>query len=254
MHALPHSVPLTLQQATTNPRLRQRLLDAHGWLGQSLVGSLLLSPGSKCTWGFVCALQESVSQSYVKFWQLYGGVNGDLLQEGLCHTQVCRTQSPCPWGSPLLTWTSAGDTQTVKGRSGSVSVGSPAGHKILFESSKHLWWVWGLILNTISPFLPHFCNFSFALGHGVSVSGGIQHSPVNGCSGASCNFGVLTGVDEHMSVYSAILPLPCSLSRLHILNLCFLTHKTIIMMIWINWKFPGFQLLCVLLCVILCIH
>ena len=23
-----------------------------------------------------------------KFWQLYGGVNGDLLQEGLCHTQV----------------------------------------------------------------------------------------------------------------------------------------------------------------------
>ena len=108
---------------------------------------------------------------------------------------------------------------SVKGRSGSVSVGSPGGHKILFESSKHLWWVWSLILNTISPFLPHFCDFSFALGHGVSVSGGIQHSPVNGCSGASCNFGVLTGVDEHTSVHSAILALPCSLSRLHILNL-----------------------------------
>ena len=84
-------------------------------LGQSLVGSLLLSPGSQCTWGFVCALQESVSQSYVKFWQLYGGVNGDLLQEGLCHTQVCCTQSPCPWGSPLLTWTSTGDTQSKAG-------------------------------------------------------------------------------------------------------------------------------------------
>ena len=27
--------------------------------------------------------------------RLYGGVNGDLLQEGLCHTQVCCTQSPC---------------------------------------------------------------------------------------------------------------------------------------------------------------
>ena len=38
-----------------------------------------------------------------KFWQLYGGVNGGLLQEGLCHTQVCCTQSPCPCGSPLLT-------------------------------------------------------------------------------------------------------------------------------------------------------
>ena len=46
-----------------------------------------------------------------KFWQLYGGINGDLLQEGLCHTQVCCTQSPCPCGSPLLTCTSTGDTQ-----------------------------------------------------------------------------------------------------------------------------------------------
>ena len=47
-----------------------------------------------------------------KFWQLYGGVIGNLLQEGLCHTQVCCTQSPCPCGSPLLTRTSTGDTQT----------------------------------------------------------------------------------------------------------------------------------------------
>ena len=34
-------------------------------LGQSLVGSLLLSPRSWCMQGFVCALQESVSQSCV---------------------------------------------------------------------------------------------------------------------------------------------------------------------------------------------
>ena len=34
-------------------------------LAQSLMGSLLLSPGSWCTQGFVCALQESVSQSCV---------------------------------------------------------------------------------------------------------------------------------------------------------------------------------------------
>ena len=47
-----------------------------------------------------------------KFWQLYSGVNGDLLQEGLSHTQVCCTQSPCPCGRPLLTRTSSGDTQT----------------------------------------------------------------------------------------------------------------------------------------------
>ena len=36
-------------------------------LGQSLVGSLLLSPGSWCTQGFVCALQESVSPVLWKF-------------------------------------------------------------------------------------------------------------------------------------------------------------------------------------------
>ena len=96
-------------------------------LGPSLVGSLLLSPGSWCT-GSVCALQESVSPVLCKSWQLYGGVNGNLLQEGLCHTQVCCTQSPCPCGSPLLTYISTGDAQT---QSVSVSVGSlsPGVHK-----------------------------------------------------------------------------------------------------------------------------
>ena len=55
-------------------------------LGQSLVGSLLLSPGSWCIQGFfvcVCAFQESVSPVLCKFWWLCGGANGDLLQEGL---------------------------------------------------------------------------------------------------------------------------------------------------------------------------
>ena len=105
-----------------------------------------------------------------KFWWLYGGVNGDLLQEGLCHTQVCFTQSSCPCDSPLLTHTSAGDTPTLKGRSGSVSVGflGPGAHNVLFESSECLWKVWGLILNAIFPLLPSFLGFSFALGHGVS--------------------------------------------------------------------------------------
>ena len=36
-------------------------------LGQSLVGSLLPSPGSWCAQGFVCALQESVSPVLCKF-------------------------------------------------------------------------------------------------------------------------------------------------------------------------------------------
>ena len=79
-------------------------------LGQCLVQSLLLSPGSWCTQVFVCAFQESVSPVLFKFWWFHGGVNGDLLQESLCHTQVCCTQSPR--GRPLLTRTSAVDTQS----------------------------------------------------------------------------------------------------------------------------------------------
>ena len=81
-------------------------------LGQSLVGSLLLYPESWCAQDSVCALQDSVSPVLCKFWWLYGGVNGDLLQEGLCHTQVFCTQSLCPCARPLLTRTFAGDTQT----------------------------------------------------------------------------------------------------------------------------------------------
>ena len=39
------------------------------------------------------------------------------------------------------------------------------------------------------------------------IFGGIQLSPVDSYSAASCNFGVLTGEDELMSFYSAILVL-----------------------------------------------
>ena len=103
-------------------------------LGQSLVGSLLLSPGSWCTQGFV------PSKSLCNFWQLYGAVNGDLLQEDLCHTQAYCMQSPSPCSRPLLTHPSAGDTQTpfwlsLCGASGSWCT------KGLFESSECLCWV-----------------------------------------------------------------------------------------------------------------
>ena len=67
-----------------------------------------------------------------------------------------EARDPCPHVRPLLTRTSTGDIQICKGRSGSVSVG-PLGtgvYKVLFVPSKHLWEVWGLILNMISPLLP----------------------------------------------------------------------------------------------------
>ena len=138
MNALLYSVPPTLQQATDNLHLHWRLLDIYWQVWVNLLWghcSFLLDPGAQ---GFVCALQESVSPVLCKFWWLYGGVNGDLLQKGLCHTQVCCTQIPCPRGRPLLTCISAGDTQTLKSISGSVSVGTPGVQKVLFEPSKHL--------------------------------------------------------------------------------------------------------------------
>ena len=75
-------------------------------------------------------------------------------------------------------------------------------HKVLYESSEHFWWVWGLILNMTLPLRPSFWGVSFALGCGVYFFGGIQHSPVNACSAVSCNFGLLAGEDEHTSFYS----------------------------------------------------
>ena len=71
-----------------------------------------------------------------------------------CMTQVCRSQRPCPRGRPLLPHAPTGNTQTLKGKSGSVSVGSlgPGTHIVLFEPSKNLWWVWGF--DSKSDFTP----------------------------------------------------------------------------------------------------
>ena len=116
-----------------------------------------------------------------------------MLHQGLLHPK------------PLPLWQATADTQTLKGKSGSVSVGSPGVHKILFEPSEHVWWVWDLILNVILLVLLSCWGFSFALGRGVSFFSGIQHSPVNGCSAVCCNFGVLAGDDESRSFCSTIL-------------------------------------------------
>ena len=104
MHALLYSVPPTLQQATTGPGLCQRVLDTHGQVCVSLVGSLLLSPESWCPEVCVCALQESVSPVLHKFWWLYGGVSGDFLQK--CYTippiQEFSYGSHTPYAAKIL--------------------------------------------------------------------------------------------------------------------------------------------------------
>ena len=55
----------------------------------------------------------------------------------------------------------------------------------------------------IMPLLQSCCN---SLDVRYLLFGGLQHPPVNGCSTASCNFGVLAGGDEHTSLLCHLEP------------------------------------------------
>ena len=167
MHALLHSVPPTLLQATADPHLCCRLLYTNGQVWVSLLlGSLLLSPGSWCTQGFVCALKESVSQSCVS--------SGSSMV-GLMTTSSKRAyaipRSAVP-RAPSLQQCIA-DPYLHRWDSNSVLAWSLWGLCILVCTrfvwvSECLWQVWGLILNTVLPLLLSRWRFSLALGHGVS--------------------------------------------------------------------------------------
>ena len=69
---------------------------------------------------------------------LYGGVNGDLLQEGLCRARTAAARALALRQPTADFYPSAGDAQTLQGRSGSVSVETPSARKVLFESPEHL--------------------------------------------------------------------------------------------------------------------
>ena len=72
----------------------------------------------------------------------------------------------------------------------------------LFEPSKHLWRVWGLIQNVISPLLPSCWGSSFALGHGVSFlvgSNSLQSTLVQQCV-------VILAFSQEMSACSSTPP------------------------------------------------
>ena len=136
-------------------------------LGQFLVGSLLLSPGSWCAQGSVWALKTRV----------YFPV---LCKSGSSMVGLMATSSKMAYAIPRSAalrgpatavghYRAVPPEETLKqfwlclcGVSGSWCTQG------LFESSECSWWVWGLILNEISPLLPSCSGFSFALEHGVS--------------------------------------------------------------------------------------
>ena len=65
-------------------------------LGQSLIGLLLLSPGSSCPQGSVYALQESVSPVLCKFWQLYVGLMATSSKRAYATPRSAAPRAPDP--------------------------------------------------------------------------------------------------------------------------------------------------------------
>ena len=149
MHALLHSVP----QPCSRPPLTHASMETSGHsqvsLGQSLVGSLLLSPGSWCTKFCLCP-PWVYFPTLCKFWCLYGGVNG--LQEVLCRTQGCWARAPVP--AAARCWP-VSPQEMLKHSSVSVSVQSlgPVHRKLI-------WGLWesleGMEFNSKCKFSPSY--------------------------------------------------------------------------------------------------
>ena len=135
----------------------------HSWsLGQSLVGSLLLSPGSWCTQGSVCALQESISQSCVSSDSYMVVLMATSSKRAYSIPNSATPRAPAPAAVHIHSRCSKTVMSQFLWVSGSWCTQG------LFEPSEHLWWEWGLILNANLPHLPSCWDFSFALGHGIS--------------------------------------------------------------------------------------
>ena len=159
-------------------------------LGQSLVGSLLLSPGSWCTQGSVCALQESISQSSVSSGSSMVGLMATSSKRAYATPKSAAPRAPVPVADhhqPVP------PQQTLKHSSVLVSVGSlgPGAHKVCLSplsisvsmgfDSKHGFtppnvllglllcpWMWGIFSEQPLQHLPS-CWGSSALGRGVSL-------------------------------------------------------------------------------------
>ena len=98
-------------------------------LGQSLMGSLLFSPGSWWAQGSVCTIPESVFPVLCKFWWLYGGLMVTSSKKAYAIPRSVAPRASAPeaghcWPIPPL--------ETFKHSSVSVSMGSlsPGVHKV----------------------------------------------------------------------------------------------------------------------------
>jgi len=179
----PCSEPLLTHVSTGDPPHQQ--VD----LVQSSVGSLLLSSGSWYTQGFVCALQD---------WSLgFPQSCGSPIIKSHWPSRSDSLGIPRPfvWFPGLEAWYGAQNFHN-------------SGKTSLVLSFSSLWsptsWELDLILLWWRPSY-YLTEASSCVLMGVYFFGGFQRPSVNGCSTASCDFGVLTGGNECTAFYSAIL-------------------------------------------------
>ena len=143
MHVLLYSLPPTLQQATTNPRLCWRLLDTDRQVWVSLLWghcSLFLGPGAQ---GSVCALQESICQSCVSSGSSMVGLMATSSKRAYAIPKSAAPRAAVPVGVPC--WP-VPLQEMLKHSSVSVSVGflGPGAHKTCLSplSVSGRKWVW----------------------------------------------------------------------------------------------------------------
>ena len=131
-------------------------------LDQSLVESLLLSPGSWCPQGFFVSSKSLFSQSCVSSGSSVAGLMATLPKRAYA---IPRSTAPRASATAAGHCWPAPPQETLKQFWLSLC-GISGG---LFEPSKRFWWAWGWILNVTLPLIPSFWVFSFALGCGVSL-------------------------------------------------------------------------------------
>ena len=126
LQALRHSVSLTLEQATTDPCLLWRFLDTQGKVWASLL------------WGHLSFPLGAHKVLFVPSKSLFPQ---SCASSSSSRVGSIATSSKRAYSIPL--WQAAADmflhTQTLRGRSGLVSVGFPGVHKVTFEPSLCLW-------------------------------------------------------------------------------------------------------------------
>ena len=149
MHVLLHSVPPTLQQATSNPCLRWRLLDIHRQVWLSLLWghcSFILGPGAQ---GPVCALQESISQPCISSGSSKVGLMATSSKRGYA---IPKSAAP----KPLSLWQSAADPYLHRRCSNTLLAQSLWDPWILVHT-RFVWGPWASLVR-----MGFYCRYEFS--------------------------------------------------------------------------------------------